>query len=169
ASRSSEGSVNRPDFWTASFSRISSVTCRMSFMARGLHAARRALADPCSAFGRGTGAAACLRAARLRQAARRGVVAAVAGGEKARHATDGGDAHARETVDTAVGQATLETIDKRPEVCPRLQLGGRAQIAQERAALLRCAQGGERGAQVALGECFLARGDVVVGLHGMSV
>ena len=83
-------------------------------------------------------------------------VAAVAVGQKARHAADGRDAHAGEAVDLPVGQARLQPLHHGPAIGHRLQLGRRAQIAKEGAAFLQRLQRGDGGEQVALGERLLA-------------
>src|SRR5579863_2272344 len=114
-------------------------------------------------FGAGRRTAAVLEAPRSRR------VAAVALGEKARHAADGGNADAGQAVDLAVGQATLEAFDNRPAVGHGLHLGRGAQIAQEGAALLGGLEQRKRGAQGALGERLLARSDVLVDLHSSSI
>ena len=85
-----------------------------------------------------------------------GAVAAVARGQVARDAADGGDADAGLPVDLAVGQAALQQFDHRPAVGHGLQFGRRAQVAEEAAAFLDAAQRQDRGAQRALVLLFLA-------------
>src|SRR3974390_983603 len=63
-------------------------------------------------------------------------IAAAARHEVARDAADGGDAHAGLPVDLPIGQAPLQQLDHGPAICHRLQFCGRAQIAEEAAALV---------------------------------
>src|SRR5580692_4543561 len=63
-------------------------------------------------------------------------VAAVARHKKARDAADGGDADAGLTMNLAIRQAALQQFDHGPTIRHRLQFRGRAQIAEEAAALI---------------------------------
>src|SRR5258708_37984654 len=63
-------------------------------------------------------------------------VAAVAGGEIAGDAADGGDADPGLPVDFAVGQAALQEFDHCPSIRHGLQFRLRAQIAEKDPALL---------------------------------
>ena len=93
-------------------------------------------------------------------------VTAIAVGEIARHAADGGDADPGKPVNLAVGQALLQPFDYRPAVGDGLQLCRRAQIAEERASFVDVLEGQHGGEQAALGERLLAGGDVAMLLHG---
>src|ERR1041384_670748 len=84
-SRSSDGSVRRPDFWTASFRRVSSMAG--PFRSAGFFTI--AFAVPFDAWGDN-------------------LVAAVTGHDEARNAPDGRDTHTGQPVDLAVGQAFLQ-------------------------------------------------------------
>ena len=68
-------------------------------------------------------------------------------------------------VDLAIGQVALQQPDHGPAVGQGLQLGGRAQVAEEVAALLDGAQREDGLEQGALGGGFLARGDASVALQ----
>src|ERR1044072_7805971 len=65
------------------------------------------------------------------QAFERGLVAAVAAGEKARAPGDGGHGNARDLVNLAVGHAILEILHHRPAVDERFELGRRAEVGQK--------------------------------------
>jgi hypothetical protein len=93
-------------------------------------------------------------------------VAAVAAGEKARHAAYGRDAHAGELMDLAVRQRALERTDHGPPIRHRLKFRRRAQVAEEGADFLGGLEGGKSDAQASLREGFLAGGDGAVGFHG---
>jgi len=69
-------------------------------------------------------------------------------------------------VDLAVGHVPLQEPDDRPAIGEGLQLGGRAQVAEEVAAFLDGAQGQDGLEERPLGGGFLARGDASVALHG---
>src|SRR5882757_6574246 len=98
---SREGSVRRPDFWTASLRRNSSMArCPFSQSFRGYF------------------------------------VAAVATGQKPGHAADSGYADPGQAMDFPIGKLALQVFDHAPPVRHGLNLGGRAQIAQESAAFL---------------------------------
>src|SRR5947199_6094957 len=98
---SSEGSVRRPDFWTASFRRNSSM-----------------VGFPFAHAFRGY------------------FVTAVATLEKARHAPDSRHTDTGETMNFPIRKLALQVLDDAPPVRHRLDLGGRAQVAQESAAFL---------------------------------
>src|SRR4051794_10406829 len=99
-SRSSDGSVRRPDFWTASFRRESS-------MAGDLGSA----GDFVIALGSTFDSLGCK------------LIAAVAGHDEARDAPDGRDADTGEPVNLAIGQAFLQELHHRPAICHCLDLG----------------------------------------------
>src|SRR4051812_45872114 len=89
-------------------------------------------------------------------------ISPVAVGQVTRHAADGGDADTGDAMYLAVGQAFLQPLHHRPSVGHGLQLGRCTEIAEEGAAFihaLECQHGSE---QVALRECLLACGDVAV-------
>jgi hypothetical protein len=98
-------------------------------------------------------------------ALRRQGIATIALGQVARHAADGGDADAGLAMNLAIGQAAPQALDHGPAVGHRLQFRRRAQVAQEGAAFLDAAQRDDGGDQVALGQGFLARGQLPVGFH----
>src|SRR5438552_12480673 len=128
-SSSSEASVRRPLFCTAIFRRGAAP-----------------LAAPAGGLAAGLGAGFGVESGILLQAVGDGPIAAVAGGEIASDPADGGDADAGLPVDLAVGQAAFQELDHRPAVGHGLQLGGRAQVAKEAAALLDAAQRQNGGA-----------------------
>src|ERR1700733_55039 len=92
-------------------------------------------------------------------------IAAVARQQVARHAADGGHTHAGLLVDIAIGQAALEELDHGPAIRHGLQLGGRAQVAKKAAAFLDAAQRENRREKRALVLLFLPLGDGTVGFH----
>src|SRR3974390_2013488 len=67
-------------------------------------------------------------------------IAAAARHQVARDAPDGGDAHAGLPVDLPIRQSPLQQLDHGPAIRHRLQLRGRAQVAEEAAALVDGAQ-----------------------------
>src|SRR6185295_811671 len=145
-SRSIDGSVSRPDFCTASLRRVSSMT--------GSLGALRAVAV--AAGGRFDS----IRDER---------VAAIARGNEARDPAYGGDAHAGELVNLAIGHSASHVLDDGPAIGHGLQLGRRAEVAEERAAFLRRAQRRHGGEQAALGLNFLARTHVSVEFHNVPM
>ncbi|HEX4377410.1 MAG TPA: hypothetical protein VHZ99_09705 [Steroidobacteraceae bacterium] len=89
-------------------------------------------------------------------------IATIALGEISGHATYGGNADAGLLMNLAVGQAAPKTLDHRPPIGHRLQLGGRAQIAQKRATLVHAAKRKHGRHEIALGQGFLPRGESAV-------
>ena len=88
-------------------------------------------------------------------------------GEVTRNPADGGHADAREPVDLAVGKALLQPLDHGPAIGDGLQLGRRAQVAEEGTAFVDRLEGQHGGKQAALRERFLAGGYVAVLFHGL--
>src|SRR5262245_48998430 len=144
-SRSSDGSVRRPDFWTASFRRVSSMAADLG--SAGFFAI--AFAVTFDSLG-------CE------------LVAAVTRHDEARDAPDGRDTDTGEPMDLSVGQALLQELHHRPAIGHGLDLGGRAQVLEERLAFLGRAQRRDRGEQLLFRLDFLAGRDVAVELHGRS-
>src|ERR1700722_14501353 len=130
-SRSTEGSVRRPDFCTASLMRVS------------------------------------LSMLRPVDTLRRQGVAAIALGQVARHAADGGDADAGLAMNLAIGQAAPQALDHGPAVRHRLQFGRGTQVAQEGAAFLPAAPRDQDYDQVALALGLLARGMLSMGFNSL--
>src|SRR5262245_56188430 len=79
-----------------------------------------------------------------RQALQRRLVTAVACDQEPCHAADRRDGHARDLVNLAIGQAVLEVLHYGPAVDERLELGRRAQIAEELLAFRLVAQAQDR-------------------------
>src|SRR5687767_8621616 len=115
-SRSSDGSVRRPDFCMASLMRSLS----MGFM--GFSGVTLQAIDGER-------------------------ITAIAVGEATRHASDGGDADAGQAVDLAIGDAFLQPVHDRPAVRYGLEFRGRAEVAEECAALVHGLEGQHSGKQ----------------------
>src|SRR5262245_40010799 len=140
-SRSSELSVSRPDFCSATLRRED-----LSIMA--IAGSGRSL---------------------LFQARGGECIAAVATGEIARDPADRRDADAGLLVDLAIGHALLEQGDDGPAIRKRLQFRGGAQVAKERAALLHALQGQDGAEQRPFRQDFLARGEGPMLFHGVRL
>jgi hypothetical protein len=68
-------------------------------------------------------------------------------------------------VDIAIGEAALEELDHGPAIRHGLQLGGRAKVAKEAAALFDAAQREHRSEQRTLVLLFLPLAHWTVGFH----
>ena len=92
-------------------------------------------------------------------------VAAVAVRQVTRDATDRRDADTRLLVNLAIGDALLQQGNDGPAIRQRLQLGGRAQVAKERPALLDAAQGEDGAEQRPFRQHLLAGGKCPMLFH----
>src|SRR5262245_14814917 len=92
-------------------------------------------------------------------------VSAITGVDVTGHASNGGDAHARQAVDLAIGHFALQVLDYRPAISHRLQLRRGAQVAEEFATFLHRAQRQDGAVQGAFGELLLPDGDGTVLFH----
>ena len=104
--------------------------------------------------------------AQFLQAFGRERVAAVAVGQIACDATDGGYAHARLFVDLSVGLAFAQQTDLRPSILHLLLFRGGAQIAKERTAFLDAFQRENGREQRTFRQCLLAGCEGLVVFHG---
>src|SRR5512145_1983926 len=92
-------------------------------------------------------------------------VAATPGSEVTSDAPDGGYAHPGVPLYLAVRQPLLQQPDHRPAVGKRLQLGRRAQVAEESAAFLHRAQRQDGLKEAAFGRSLLSWSQALVRLH----
>src|SRR5688572_16512342 len=85
------------------------------------------------------------------QTLQRCLVAAVAGDEEPRNASDGSYGDARQLVDLAIGEAILEVLHDRPPIDERLELCRRAQVREKLLALGFVSQAQDRAIEPLLG------------------
>src|SRR4051812_39588081 len=121
---SSDGSVRRPDFWTASLRRNSSMS-RVLFGVFGGAARGRGGGLPRGAGGglARVGRGGLARGGRATHPFGPHDVAAIATRQKSGHSADGRDAHAGEPVYLPVWQFPLQELDDTPTVRHRLNFG----------------------------------------------
>src|SRR5262245_4569963 len=97
-----------------------------------------------------------------RQALQRRLVTAVARDQEPRDAADRRDGHARDLVNLAIGQAVLEVLHDRPAVDERLELGRRAQVAEELLAFRLVTQAQDRAVEPLLRASRVPGGPVAI-------
>src|SRR5690242_18511895 len=117
---SREGSVRRPDFWTASFKRSSSMAGSLLVCLVALPASRVAR----------------WALARTRHALHGNRVAAIAGREETRYPADGRNTHTGQPMDLPIREPALQKFDHAPAIRHRLDLRWRTQIAEKCAAFI---------------------------------